>query len=201
MDLAIIPAKHHSSEVPYKNFRALWREPLFLHSVRYAVKEGVPCVVSTDSEIIKGLCRRNNIPYLHEEVDDSNILNCVTQVVKKEKVDKWILLQPTSPIRPPSLLKKLLSKNNENIMTVQKIYLHGKLGSRFIHKTRRQESSEILYQFNGSILIGSYDMVMKEQTLFKNPLMVEQRGLYNYQIDYLEDFEHLERYGNLHCGK
>ena len=24
MDLAIIPAKHYSSEVPYKNFRALW---------------------------------------------------------------------------------------------------------------------------------------------------------------------------------
>lgn len=201
MDLAIIPAKNHSSEVPYKNFRALWGEPLFLHSVRYAVKEGVPCVVSTDSKIIKGLCRRNNIPYLHEEVDDSNILNCVTQVLKKKKADKWILLQPTSPIRPPHLLKKLLSKNNENIMTVQKIYLHGKLGGRFIHKTRRQESSEILYQFNGSILIGSYDMVMKEQTLFKNPLMVEQKGLYNYQIDYPEDFEHLERYGNLHCRK
>lgn len=86
-------------------------------------------------------------------------------------------------------------------MTVQKIYLHGKLGSRFIHKARRQESSEILYQFNGSILIGSYGMVMKEQTLFKNPLMVEQRGLYNYQIDHPEDFEHLERYGNLHCRK
>lgn len=92
----------------------------FLHSVRYSVKEGVPCVVSTDSEIIKGLCRRNNIPYFYEEVDDSNILNCVTQVLKKKKADKWILLQPTSPIRPPHLLKKLLSKNNENIMTVQK---------------------------------------------------------------------------------
>ena len=50
--IAIIPAKKESLRLPCKNTKAFLGEPLFMHSVRYALSEGVMPVVSTDSSYI-----------------------------------------------------------------------------------------------------------------------------------------------------
>ena len=81
--LAIIPAKEHSERLPNKNILKINGKELWIHSVEYAINENVDYIVSTDSEHIINQCKTMNIPYFKEIVNDSNMINCIKQVVEK----------------------------------------------------------------------------------------------------------------------
>lgn len=186
--IAIIPAKATSERVPNKNLRLINELPLWYWSVAYALNEGVTPVVSTDSELIIDVCKKQNIAYFRETVDDCKMSNCVKQVLDAYPDVKWCaLLQPTSPIRKPGQLHKMLAYSKEvgrGSYTCMKVKPQGQILGVFRNAFRSQDLKSWIYAFDGSILIFSADKIRAgEELLTAESAVIEQDDLYNLQID------------------
>lgn len=186
--IAIIPAKATSERVPNKNLRLINELPLWYWSVAYALAEGVTPVVSTDSEIIINFCKQQNIAYVKEEVNDCKMSNCVKQVLDSYPDVKWcVLLQPTSPIRKPGQLYKMLEYSKESgrgCYTCIKVKPQGQILGAFRNAFRSQDLKSWIYAFDGSILIFSAEKIKEgEELITAESAVIEQDDLYNLQID------------------
>lgn len=125
--IAIVPAKGTSTRVAQKNMQLVNGIPLFWYSVLYARANGIFVVCSTDSPYIKDYCMRRNCCVVDECVDDSTMVNCVRNVLRKVPATRYALLQPTSPIRPPGLLRRILHMDAPCVYTAQRIKMVGHL--------------------------------------------------------------------------
>ena len=193
--IAIIPAKANSSRLENKNLLQIGGHPLFMHSVYYALGERIKPIVSTDSQSVIDICERNNINYVKELVDDSNIINCIKGVINNyHDVEYVILLQPTSPMRKEGLLNHILDKMIESKsncgFTVQDIKLIGVLNNEFVFATRDQDPDTKFFKFfDGNILVTKVDHIKKNNTLFdKHPLTFGNEHPYNLQVDTQSQF-------------
>lgn len=168
--IAIIPAKNSSQRCPGKNTREFDKLPLFMHSVHYAMQEGVTPVVSTDCDEIKELCRQEEIICLDEKVDDSTMVHCINQVLSRIKCDVFSILQPTSPFRKPGLLRRMLDDirdgKGQSALTVQKIKMIGFLDGVFHKAYREQDQKRFFYFFDGNLLMIKQDYFLKTNELF-----------------------------------
>lgn len=184
--IAIIPAKGQSLRVPNKNTSIIDKIPLFMHSVKFALKCGIFPIVSTDSKDIIDICKRNNIKYNVEDVNDSNMFNCIEQVLKHYPAKKFIILQPTSPIRDRKVLNKCiaLSNKHKSVITCQDLKFIGFLDGKFHIAFRDQDTSRRFYHFDGNILVANSYWVLKNKCLFsKDITFVKNYFPYYLQID------------------
>lgn len=160
-NIAIIPAKRDSMRCPGKNIRGFQGKPLFVHSVNYAFQEGLVPVVSTDCEIIKKQCQELDVLCLEESVDDRKMDNCIRQVLEQVECEYFALLQPTSPLRKPNLLKGMLDdlkkEHRESAVTVQQIKMVGFLDGVFNVSYREQDAKRFFYFTDGNIYLSSYE--------------------------------------------
>ena len=104
--LAIIPAKLDSKRLSKKNIRILDGKPMFLHSVEYAraSKYQVDVIVSSESDVVKDICEKNNIKFHKRPVElcaDTEVVDVYEYVVNdlNEKYDIVVGLQPDNPNR------------------------------------------------------------------------------------------------------
>lgn len=106
--LAIIPARGGSKGLPNKNLALLRGRPLIWYSIRAAQDSGVfdRCVVTTDSAAIANYSRAQGIEVIDRPAEfatDSALLwgaiNHVLDSLTSYKPEKFMLLQPTSPLR------------------------------------------------------------------------------------------------------
>ena len=186
MTIAIIPAKGQSLRVPNKNISIINNLPLFMHSVKFAKRCGIMPVVSTDSQEIINICKTNKIRYVKENVNDSNMLFCIEQVLKKFPADKFVLMQPTSPIRNINVLKKMiaLSYKHKSVISVQDLKFIGFLDGKFYIAYRDQDTKRRFYHFDGNLLIADSYWVLKNKRLFsKDITYVKNSFPYYLQID------------------
>lgn len=184
--IAIIPAKASSIRVPNKNLSDIAGIPLFMHSVKFAKRCGIVPVVSTDSKEVINICRKNKIRYIKEVVNDSNMMFCVKQVLQKIKCKKWVLLQPTSPIRNIKVFKKMLalSYKHKSVVSVQDLKFIGFLDNKFHVAYRDQDTRRRFYHFDGNLLIADSNWVVKNSKLFSNDITyVKNEFPYYLQID------------------
>lgn len=198
-NIAIIPAKAESDRCPGKNFRYIGDKPLFEYSVIYAVKEGFIPIVSTDSEDIITYCKEKNINYFIESVDDSSMLNCVKQVLNGfglEKAHNIAILQPTSPMRKPGLLresvKKMEGENKHTAISVTPYKIIGELGGEFKFATRDQDPKTKFFNFfDGNVLVSRAEDIIKNDNLFtdQDPVYLKNDFPCNLQIDTNTEFE------------
>ena len=197
-NIAIIPAKAESDRCPGKNFRFIGDKPLFEYSVNYAISEGFIPIVSTDSEDIINYCKDKKINYFIETVDDSSMLNCVKQVLDGfglERTENVALLQPTSPMRKPGLLKDALNKisiDNPTAISVTPYKLIGELNGEFKFATRDQDPKTKFFNFfDGNILVSNAQEVINNDNLFtnQNPVYLKNDFPCNIQIDTNTEFE------------
>lgn len=192
--LAIIPAKKHSVRIPHKNVQLLDGVPLFWHSVMFARREGVPYVVSTDDTAVMEFCKHAGAPVAKEKVDDSNMLNCINSVLSAyPDVMRYVLLQPTSPLRPTGLIRAMMQLG-DNVYTAEKIKIVGHLKrvkrTSLIVQGREQDAQSFLHQYNGSALLGTRKLA--EQGILLDPekaVPFFQKAPYNFQIDTPEDLD------------
>lgn len=195
--LAIIPAKRFSERCAGKNIRLFAGIPLFLHSVNYALREGFTPLVSTDSPEIMGMCRSRQIMFFEETVDDSKMENCVSQVLDQIDCDQFAVLQPSSPLRVPGLLR-FMSKDMEagecrSALTTQKIKLIGFLDGEFQVAHREQDAKRFFHFFDGNIFILTKKHFQTNRYFFDNDSKIYINKFPFYlQIDEEEQFGYLE---------
>lgn len=204
--ICIIPAKKNSERLPQKNFLPLGGVPLWIHTVEHALKEDFEFVVSTDSQEIIDECKKKGWRYFEETVDDSDMSNCVRQVLTEyEDYDYYIILQPTSPFREYGILKYVKTVLDTNpeldiVYTAQKVKpiglcIHsGK--EKFIINKREQDSKSFLFQYDGNTLAGRVDVFKREQQIFfkgmKSKFVIDAYP-FSIQIDTLEEYLFLSK--------
>lgn len=200
--IAIIPAKGFSSRCPGKNLRSFCGVPLFLHSVQYARNEGIEPIVSTDSEAIIALCREHGVRVVREKVDDSSMANCVRQVLKQVPCDVFAVLLPTSPLRQPGLLRRMIAacaeEGCESAFSAQNIKPIGQLDGKFRLAYRDQDTPSRFYFFDGNISVTKRSFFERTGELFdQDSRPFTHEFPCSLQIDTEEEFaalEHLARH-------
>lgn len=191
--IAIIPAKANSTRCPGKNMRSFLGQPLFLYSVLYAQAEGVAPIVSTDSDEVIAVCKEKNIRYVCEVVDDSTLANCIRQVLEKVHCDIFALLQPTSPLRVPGMLKNMLKaleqKTCESAFTAQWMKHIGSYKGKFMRAYRDQDTKDPFMWFDGNIAVTSRAYFEQSGELFdEHSLPFENTFPCSLQIDTEDEF-------------
>ena len=126
----MITARKNSKRVPGKNILKVGKKLLFEHTLDFAKKtlSKYPIYMSTDCKIIKKICQKKSIlcPALRpEKLSDDNtrsadVLNYVLKYFEKfyYPVDAIILLQPTTPFRRKSDLKKSINLFEKIILNI-----------------------------------------------------------------------------------
>ena len=114
----IIPARGGSKSIPRKNIRELNGAPLIKYSIDYSLKSKYidRTIVSTDDEEIAEIARDcgAEVPFIRPSIhaedltQDFSVLNHAMlqcQKVYNEIADVFVLLRPTSPLRPEGLIE------------------------------------------------------------------------------------------------
>ena len=123
----IIPARGGSKSIPRKNIRNLSGSPLIKYSIDYSLNSKYidKTIVSTDDDEIASIAINcgAEVPFMRPSVyaedltQDFSVLNHAMlqcQEIFNESADIFVLLRPTSPLRPAGLIEKsidLLLKN------------------------------------------------------------------------------------------
>lgn len=121
--LAVIPARSGSKRLPGKNLRLLAGKPLIAYSIRDALDSGCVgrVVVSTDAEEIAAVARAwgADAPFLRPAElarDETPTLSVLRHVLAELEAREGyrpelvVLLQPTSPLRGPQIIRESVSK-------------------------------------------------------------------------------------------
>lgn len=195
--IAIIPAKQHSDRCKNKNIRHFNGIQLFLYSVQYAIQEGITPVVSTDSEEIIAICNARGIQVVEEKVDDSNIVNCIQQVLNKITCDAFLVLLPTSPLRIPGLGKEMINDLLQGVCetnyTATPIKPIGHFDGKFRISYRSQDTKNKFLFFDGNIHGSTTEFFNKNKKLFDdNSKYYVNKFPCNLQIDTEDEFTALE---------
>jgi len=124
--VTIIPARSGSKSIPKKNVQLLDGKPLLAYSIEYSLKSKIvgSTIVSTDSEEIANLAASfgADVPFLRPSLlsgDTSVDYEFMRHALdyfetRGENFDIYILLRPTSPLRPSGLIEEAVEilKNN-----------------------------------------------------------------------------------------
>jgi len=178
--LIVIPARGGSKGIPKKNIKNLAGKPLIYHTINLArqfVDDKWICVSTNDLEI-KQICEQYGlfVPFIRPQelaMDTSSsedVINHAYQFYKNQnyKIDKILLLQPTSPFRKPDDIYEAMLKYNDEldmVVSVQEAEANpyflmclensqGYLEKLFNNMkfSRRQDAPKV-YQYNGAIYI------------------------------------------------
>lgn len=209
--IAIIPARGGSKRLPNKNTKILGDLPLLVYSIKYAIDNSniIDAVyVSTDNEDIKRIAIQYGARVIDRPIELSGDLEPTVTAVKHsievtDNVSNIILLQPTNPFRPKTLLndafKVYKDVNADSLFTVSRN--HKKLGkiidNHFVpfnyNIGQRSQDLEPLYFENGLLYITKAALI-KEEIIFNDksvPFVVNHKYV-EVDIDTQEDFDYAE---------
>ncbi|TAF72539.1 MAG: acylneuraminate cytidylyltransferase family protein [Flavobacterium sp.] len=217
--IAIIPARGGSKRLPQKNVLPLGGVPLLVHSICYALanSEIIDAVyVSTDDIAIKKIAIANGAQVIDRPKDISGDLEPTVSALKHVlqsidgEVENVVLLQPTNPLRPESLLKEAFERyckgNYDSLFTVTRN--HQKFG-KIIDNTfqpfnyqlgQRSQDLEPLFFENGLLYITKASLILPldsargdSKIISENAFPFEVNHIFaTVDIDTLEDFEYAE---------
>lgn len=188
--------------------------PLVGHSITYALENGFNDIfVTTNDPNVAQYASKRNVNVIKRPDDLSGNEEPVITAIQhslesmSKKFDAVILLQPTNPLRPATLLKEAIKifeqENCESLMTV----------SRNVHKLgiikdnvfepynytmgQRSQDLEPLYYENGLLYIFKTELVQEGRLLGDNnyPLIVNH-PFAEIDIDTEADFKKAELYLN-----
>jgi CMP-N,N'-diacetyllegionaminic acid synthase len=222
--IVVIPARGGSKSLPNKNILLLGGKPLLYYSVAYALecKAVDKVIVSTDSEHIASVAKEcgAETPFLRpseysqDNTRDYPVMRHALEFFDDidEFFDVYVLLRPTSPIRPSGLIEraiKILEKNPtaSSVRSVARIKEHpyrawckendGSIrgfvdGVDESYNIPRQELPDVYFQTGdieairrGTLLNGS----ISGGNVY--PLIIEHHEMVD--IDHLNDFKNAEK--------
>jgi CMP-N,N'-diacetyllegionaminic acid synthase len=139
--VAIIPARGGSVGVPLKNIKLLNNKPLIQYTIESAIESRSfdRIIVSTDHEDIARISKNigAEVPFkrpagISEDVDTEFVLQHAVnylEIEEKYEVDAIVLLQPTSPFRKATTIKKCIelyrnTPKADSVVTVNNVEGH-----------------------------------------------------------------------------
>lgn len=210
--IAIIPARGGSKRLLNKNILYLGGIPLIAHSILYAMENSNiidEVHVSTDNEIIKKIALQYGAKVINRPENLSGDFEPTVSALKhviesiKEDVEHVILLQPTNPLRPQSLLKEAFEVyqkgDYDSLFTVSKN--HKKLGKIVENKFypfnyaigQRSQDLEPLFFENGLLYITKASLILESIIISENAFPLEVNHIFaNVDVDTQEDLEYAE---------
>ncbi len=209
--IAIIPARSGSKRLPNKNIKFFGGLPLIVYSINYALSNSNfidEVYVSTDSNDIKEIALQYGANVIDRPKHLSGDLEPTVSAMKHvlnavDDVGTIVLLQPTNPLRPKTLIKDAFKAFNDNkaqsLFTISRD--HKKLGKivdnqfePFNYKIgQRSQDLEPLFYENGLLYITNASLI-KEDIIFNEksiPFLVNHKFV-EIDIDTQEDFEYAE---------
>lgn len=198
--LAIIPAKGCSTRLPGKNLLPLGGLPLFLHSAYYARQEGAEPLVASDSQEVLRLAEEHGVrtfalelpPGGDAPMDDT--LRAVVEEAGRGEYGAFALLQPTSPLREPGLLRGLLRRlaaaaAEGAYYTAPKVKPQGHFGGLYMQGYRAQDTRAWMWPFDGSVIVFTRGHWQRwGSCLSPEAVPVEHPAPACLQVDTAEDF-------------
>jgi CMP-N-acetylneuraminic acid synthetase len=185
MILALVPARGGSKRLPRKNIRPLAGRPLLAHSIAAARSspEITRCVVSTDDAEIAAVAREYGAEVLMRPAElaaDTATTASVAQHALERlgagaRGDLLVTLQPTCPLRPPTLVSEALALfrggDYDAVVSVTKSQekvggVDGGLFAPAYAVGARSQDLPPLYFENGLVYVSRADMVLAGGDLF-----------------------------------
>jgi len=217
--VAIIPARGGSKGIPKKNIKKFLGKPLVQHSIDYAKESNLinQIILTTDDLEIMEVGKKNNITIINRPKklsgDKATTESAIEHVISLSDFSKntiFILLQPTSPLRPKKSLDKMINIFNEkkydSMLTLSPIHpltwkiimQEPKCMYDYKNRPRRQDFNEknLIYDENGSVYIFTNKLFQKTMNrLGGNIGSYIFKEEYSKQIDTPLDFVLLETIG------
>lgn len=187
--VAIIPARGGSKGLPRKNVLDLAGKPLIAHTIEAALESNrfESVWVTTDCPEIKTVALKYGAQVIDRPgelaTDVASSLDVITHAlnnIELNKIDKFLLLQPTSPLRKAIHITESISQfergKEPKLVSIQKvedspfkmIYMDNesyKPIREWSDLTSPRQSLPIVYKPNGAIYIADIHNYLKDQEL------------------------------------
>lgn len=218
--IAIIPARGGSKGLPGKNIRMLNGMPLIAYTIRAALesKHIERVIVTTDDVKIAEIALEYGaeVPFIRPSelaLDNTQAIDVYLHAVEylmsqgEERIDKFMALLPTAPMRNANHIEEAIRIFNEGkartLISVKEAetpiswYFDKDSNNRIRNSefgtgnavTNRQENKSY-YIPNGSIYILDYELLKKERTYYcDNTIAFEMDNEHSIDIDTQLDFE------------
>ena len=220
--IIFVPARSGSVGIKNKNLKLINKKPLLYYTLQICkkLKKNYKVFISTDSNKIANYCKRLgfNIKYRRPKklsTSKSNIVDAVVHGINwynnyyKENFTHVILLQPTSPIRKLSEIKKAISiakkKKLESLASISKVREHSLDHIKIPNKNSaskwkylrkrgkninfRQQHDKNNFLLNGSIYIASISFLKKYNkfVIENKTYLLNLSKIFSIDVDYWED--------------
>ncbi|RXG24909.1 acylneuraminate cytidylyltransferase family protein [Leeuwenhoekiella aequorea] len=214
--LVLIPARAGSQRLPGKNMKMLGDLPLIGHSIYYACQAGFEDITVTTNDFeVAAYAKSKDLNVIHRPDELAGNQEPVITAIQhslesmSKKFDAVILLQPTNPLRPVTLLKEAIQifeqENCESLMTVSRnAHKLGTIKDNVFEPYnytmgQRSQDLEPLYYENGLLYIFKTELVKQGKLLGEAnyPLVVEH-PFAEIDIDTKADFRKAEMYLNFY---
>lgn len=188
MILGVIPARGGSKGVLRKNIRLIAGKPLIAWTIEAARHSTLldDFIVSTENTEIANIAREYGAKVIdrppHLATDEASTLSVLQHLLQFFKVEAFVLLQPTSPIRDEGLIdlciKKFKETGADNLATgyICKIMEYG------TYDKRRQELSGYFYD-DGNVYVMKPDLIRQGKMCGDNVQRVLTDRENNVEID------------------
>jgi N-acylneuraminate cytidylyltransferase len=184
--LAVIPARGGSKTIPRKNLRLLRGQPLIVHTFAAAARAKAldRVVVSTDDDTIAGVASRHGIEVIRRPAalatDDAKTGAAIRHALGELARGGWtadavVTLQPTSPLRAPDLIDRVVAAFEESgcdtALTVTRVSTKvGRIADGWFAPLYPTDSPrqalDGLYVENGNVYVTRADVVREHGTVF-----------------------------------
>jgi CMP-N,N'-diacetyllegionaminic acid synthase len=212
--LFVIPAKGNSERVKNKNIKKLNGLPLIEYTLNFLKKNKIHknIYLSTEDAQIKKISKKYNVNIIDRAKKLCNkytsteavVLDVLNKIDFKAKGYEWVItLQPTSPFRKISTLKKCLQNTKDSsfdiITTFKKnkgdfwINNSNKIKRIFPSWPRNQHQRKGLFEETSSIYINRISRLIKTKSMISgNVKLVLTNNEENLDINTLQDFDYCE---------
>ncbi|MFI8378762.1 cytidylyltransferase domain-containing protein [Leeuwenhoekiella sp. NPDC079379] len=214
--LVLIPARAGSQRLPEKNMKMLGDLPLIGHSINYARQAGFEHITVTTNDFeVAAYAKSKDLNVIHRPDElagnQEPVISAIQHALENLPDDYYsiILLQPTNPLRPETLLREAIQifeeENCESLMTVSRnVHKLGTISNNrfkpYNYKMgQRSQDLQPLYYENGLLYIFKTELVKQGKLLGEKnfPLIVEH-PFAEIDIDTETDFKKAEMYLNFY---
>ena len=217
--IAIIPARGGSKGLPGKNIKEMCDKPLIANTIEAALKSKYidHVILSTDDEEIAAVAKKYGaeVPFMRpaELASDTamavdNYIYTIGRLEKEwnTKIDSFVVLQPTSPLRIAEdidgAVELFNALNADSVVTYVKeahpIFWHKKIDENnklediFEGTIANRQELPITYYPNGAVYVFSTEMIRQKKYYTDKSyayIMPRERSI---DIDFIDDFKYAE---------